>query len=286
MRDLLRRLAAAFVVPLFAASCAQSVPEPTILRVSAIPDQAPENVRKQHQAVIEIVCKAAQVRCEWVDIDSYEGVVEALGAGSINMAYLGGATFVRARKRYGAIPVAIRDVDTRFSSALVVRADSPAQRLENLRGQSFSFGNQSSTSGHVMARYYLRRAGVDPERFFSEVDYSANHDETIARVANGEVAAGIVNAQVAYAAMRASGPLAGRLRVLWETPSYVDYVWVVRRELPPKLRERLLESFLDVDRDDARQAAALLNEGAGGFLPARDTDYERMTEALAQIGMK
>ena len=257
--------------------------DPALLRVSAIPDQNPANVRAQHLPLLGIACAKASVRCEWIDIDSYQGVVDALGNGSIDVAFLGGATFVRAREEFGAIPLAIRDVDTRFSSTLVVRADSSARRLEDLRGKPFSFGNRSSTSGHVMARYFLTRAGIEPERHFSRLEYSPNHDETLARVASGSVAAGISNSAVAYGAMARGGRYAGVLRVVWETPPYIDYVWVARRDLPEGLRSRLVNAFLDLDRDVPEEADALRSEGAGGFLPPRAREHAQVAEALRQV---
>jgi phosphonate transport system substrate-binding protein len=278
----MRRLAAALSLIAGLTGCSSQSPVPATLRVSAIPDQSTENVRAQHIPVMNAVCAKAGVRCEWVDIPTYQGVVEALGAGTLDLAYLGGATFVQAHERLDAIPIAIRDVDTRFSSTIVALSDSPIRRLEDLQGKSFAFGNRSSTSGHVMARYFLERAKVHPEGFFGSVENTRNHDETLARVAGGKVSAGIVNNAVGYKAMLAGGKYAGELRVIWETPPYIDYVWTVRREMPRDLRQKLLDAFLDLDRSNPADAAALAAEGAGGFLPTRAEDYAAVADALRE----
>src|SRR5215470_15772408 len=81
-------------VAAFVGACESQAPSPDVLRVSAIPDQAAANVRAQHLPMLEIACAKAGVRCEWIPIPTYEGVVEALGKGTIDLAYLGGATFV------------------------------------------------------------------------------------------------------------------------------------------------------------------------------------------------
>jgi ABC-type phosphate/phosphonate transport system substrate-binding protein len=62
----------------------QSGDAPTVLHVSAIPDQGADHVRARHQPVMEIVCKAAAIRCAWVDAPSCMAVVDGLGNGSID----------------------------------------------------------------------------------------------------------------------------------------------------------------------------------------------------------
>ena len=84
-----------------------------------------------------------------------------------------GLDSVRAHASHGAIALVMRDIDTRFTSVVVVRAGDPARSLRDLRGRSFTFGNRDSTSGHFMARYFLGIEAIEPERFFSRVEYSA-----------------------------------------------------------------------------------------------------------------
>lgn len=273
----------ALAVSLLLAACAGGDSPTRVLRVSAIPDQKADNVMSQHWPVVERVCAAASVRCEWAPIDTYEGVVDALGHGQIDLAYLGGATYSRARREYGVSPLVVRDVDTRFSSTLVVRARDPRRRLADLRGARFLFGNAASTSGHVMARHFLGKAGIDAEAFFGSVSHAPNHDATLEAVAKGAADAGVVNSSIAHHALGVGGPYEGRLVVIWESPAYMDYVWAARPQIAEGMRQALVDAFLDLDREDPRDAAALAAEGAGGFLPATDSDYDKIGEALREV---
>jgi phosphonate transport system substrate-binding protein len=135
-----------------------------------------------------------------------------------------------------------------------------------------------------MARHLLGQAGVDPESYFAAVGYTANHDETLARVAHGEVDAGAVNASVYYRRLAAADPAARALRVLWQSPPYVDYVWAARRELPSSLRQRLTDAFLDLDVSRPEQRAALEREGALGFVPVRATDFDDVLQVVRDRG--
>jgi phosphonate transport system substrate-binding protein len=114
------------------------------------------------------------------------------------------------------------------------------------------------------------------------VTYTSGHDATMRLIAEGKVAAGAVNASLAYAAL-ASGDTAGRrLRVLWRSPPFTDYVWAGRKELSASLRQRLTDAFLDLDRAVPAQRIALDHEGAGGYVPAYVEEFEKIATILRE----
>jgi phosphonate transport system substrate-binding protein len=262
-----------------------AAPEPHLLRFSAIPDQSPDNVRAQHVPMMDLVCGMAKVRCVWVPVPSYEALVDRVGRGEIDVAYFGGVTFAQAQHRYGVEPLAMRDIDAHFTTVVLVRAEDAAQNLDDLRGRAFAFGPRSSTSGHVMARDRLERAGFVAERDFSQVEYSTGHDATMRMIAEGKVAAGAVNGSIAYGNLAHGLPDSAQLRVLWRSPPYVDYVWGARKELPAVLRERLRDAFLDLSPSDAAHRLALEREAAAGYVPAFVRDFSQVASVLARMGM-
>jgi phosphonate transport system substrate-binding protein len=257
---------------------------PAVVRVSALPDQAPSRVLAQHQAVVDQVCRIARISCTWVPAPSYEGLVDGLGRGDIDLAFLGGATFAQARHRFGAVPLAMRDVDFAFTSVILVRADDSARGPADLRGRRFAFGNRSSTSGHYMPRYFLQRLGLIPERTFGSVVFSGGHDATMHLIADGRVDAGAVNGLLAYKMLASDDSAARRLRVLWQSPPYTDYVWAARPGLPADVRRRLQDAFLDLDLTQPAERAALEHEGAGGYVPADPDEFDQIAEILRERG--
>ncbi len=275
----------ALVAAALTGACRQpSHPKPPVLRWSAIPDRAVESVRAQHLPLMDIVCQAAAVQCRWVDTETYAQAVANLGNGSIDVAFLGGVTFAQANVRFGAVPLVMRDIDTRFTSVVVVRAKDAARNLHDLQGRPFTFGDRGSTSGHVMPRHFLTATGIDPEKFFSRVAFSGAHDKTLQAVSEGEVDAGVLNAAIAYDALASGGPYQGRLRMLWESPVYTDYVWAARREIPADVRQHLIDAFLDLDNATAESRLALARESAGGFLPAYASNFRQVADVLKRAG--
>jgi phosphonate transport system substrate-binding protein len=266
-------------------SCGRTeAPLPSELRVGAIPDQSAELVERQHAALIRVVCGRLKIECRWMPARSYDEVVAQLGRGEVDVAYLGGATFVQAERWHRAVPLVMRDIDSRFTSVVVVREEDVARALADLKGRPFAFGNQRSTSGHFMARHFFRLSGIEPERDFRRIAYSDSHDATIRLVAAGEVDAGVVNASVYYQRLIAGDPIARRLRVLWRSPPFADYVWAARAGLPDRLRERLVDAFLDLDRNVPGHAEALNAEAAGGFVPAYSADFNEVRAIVLEPG--
>jgi len=107
----------------------------------------------------------------------------------------GGFTFVQARLRTGnAIPIAQRAEDEKFTSRFIAAAGSGINKLEDLKGKTFAFGSPSSTSGHLMPRYFLQQAGIDRSGTSSGSRFPARHDATAAFVESGRVDAGVLNA--------------------------------------------------------------------------------------------
>jgi phosphonate transport system substrate-binding protein len=234
--------------------------------------------------VVNQVCRITQVSCTWVPAASYDALVEGLGRGTVDVAFLGGVTYAQARARFGAVPLAMRDIDFAFTTVILVRADDSARGLADLRGRRFAFGNERSTSGHYMPRYYLQRQGLVPERTFGSVVYSGGHDATMRLVAEGRVDAGAVNGSLAYAMLASEDSMARRLRVLWRSPPYTDYVWAARPGLAADVRRRLEDAFLDLDQSDPAQRDALEHEGAGGYVPADPDEFDLIAAILRERG--
>ena len=171
--------------------------------------------------------------------------VEALVSGQVDLAWLGGITFVQARLRSGGAvePLVQRVEDEDFRSVFVTRADSGIDSLEDLRGRDLAFGSPSSTSGHLMPRHHLLAAGIDPERDL-RVAYSGAHDATALAVAGGRVDAGALNASV-WEALAADGRIdPDELVAFFRTPGYHDYNWTAGPSLDAAARDGIAEAFL------------------------------------------
>ena len=93
----------------------------------------------------------------------------------------GGLTGVQARLAVpGSRAVAQRSTDENFTSRICGPHPTPASpRLQDLKGRTFTFGSESSTSGNLMPRYFPEPGGHRPPKPTSRAWlYSGSHDAT------------------------------------------------------------------------------------------------------------
>ncbi|RJG13386.1 putative selenate ABC transporter substrate-binding protein [Pseudomonas cavernicola] len=274
-------LAAGFALTLSAVSTFAA----ETLKVSAIPDEAPTELLRKFKPLGAYLEQQLGMKVEFVPVTDYAAVVEALAADRIDMAWLGGFTFVQARLKTGnAIPLVQREQDEKFTSKFI-SADPQIKNLQDLKGKTFAFGSVSSTSGSLMPRYFMLKDGIKPEEFFSRVAYSGAHDATVAWVQAGKVDGGVLNASV-WEKLVASGKVdTQKVKVFATTPTYYDYNWTVRGSLDPALAEKIKAAFLALDPANPEQKAILDLQAASRFIATKPENYKGIEEAARAAGL-
>lgn len=259
-------------------------PEAAVLRVSLIPTTDPGRMVRENEPLKQYLSRATGARIQLTVPTNYAAVVEALASDQVDLAHLGGFTYVQARKRAGVLPLVQRDRDQQFHSLFVTQAGSPIAALADLRGHSFAFGDVNSTSGHLMPEFYLREEKVDPE-VIAKAIYTGGHDATLLAVANGKVDAGALDEQV-FQRLTTDGKVdKSKVRVFWTTPPFFDYVWVARRGLDPKTAEAVAQAFLALDPGTPEHRPILSVFSANRYVRADDASYDKLRAAATQAGL-
>ncbi|MTZ14948.1 putative selenate ABC transporter substrate-binding protein [Pseudomonas sp. JL972] len=255
------------------------------LRVSAIPDEAPTELIRKFKPLGEYLEKELGMPVKFTPVSDYAAVVEALASDRLDMAWLGGFTFVQTRLKTGnAIPLVQREQDEQFTSKFIT-ADPAVKSLQNLKGKTFAFGSVSSTSGSLMPRYFMLKDGIEPEQFFSRIAYSGAHDATAAWVEAGKADAGVLNASVWDKLVAAGKVNTDKVRVFATTPTYYDYNWTVRGTLDPALAEKIKAAFLALDPANPEHKAILDLQAASRFIATKPENYEGIEQAARAAGL-
>jgi len=258
-----------------------------VLRVSAIPDEAPTELQRKFKPLGEYLRQETGMDVQFVPVTDYAAVVEGLATNKLDLAWLGGFTYVQARLRTngGVVPIVQRAEDANFTSRFIVPVNSTAKTLADLKGKTFAFGAPSSTSGSLMPRYYLLQAGIEPERDFKSVAFSGAHDATLAFVASGRAEAGVLNASVMDKLVESKNPNAEKVRVLAVTPPYYDYNWTVRPGLDPALTKKISDAFLKLDPAKPAMKEIMDLQRASRFIPTQNSNYDGIEAAARSAGL-
>ncbi len=287
MRKFLKSIVAALAVGVIAITAAHAE-KPGVLRVSAIPDENPQELLRKYEPFTTYLTTELGMPVKFVPVIDYAATVEGLASKKLDIVWYGGFTSVQAVRRTAgnATRLVMRKEDAEFKSVFVTRPDTGITKLSDLKGRTFAFGSVSSTSGHLMPRYFLLKNGIDPDRDFAQKPaFSGAHDATALWVQGGKVDAGALNFLIWEKLVRTGKVDTKKVKVFWTTPPYVDYVWTARSDLDPGLRERFASALLKLRYEDPEHRKLLDLQRTKGFIPAKDEDWKGIEEAAKAAGL-
>jgi len=257
-----------------------------VLKVSAIPDEAPTELQRKFAPLGAYLEKEIGMKVEFTPVTDYAAVVEGLAARKLDLVWLGGFTFVQARLRTGtAIPIVQREEDRIFTSKFIANAAAGINTLADLKGKNFSFGSVSSNSGHLMPRYFLLQNTLNPEKDFKRVAFSGAHDATALQVESGKVEAGVLNASVWDKMVQEKKVDVSKVKVIYTTPTYFDYNWTVRGDLDPVLTKKLTDAFLKLDGKNPVHKEIMDLQRASKFITTNADNYKGIEAAAREAGL-
>jgi len=258
-----------------------------VVRVTGIPDENPTELQRKYQPMVTYLEQRLGAKVEYVPVTDYGAAVQALLAGKVDFAWLGGFTHVQARVMAGAVPLCMRDIDREFKSVFIAHRDSGIKTPADIKGKTFAFGAKSSTSGSLMPRHFLvNQFHIDPEHDLSGPPvYSGAHDATVKMVESGKVQSGALNIEVWERMLREKKVDTAAVSVIWTTPPYVDYVWTARKDVDPALRDKFKQAFLDLDASKPADVAVLELQGAKKFVPAAPADFDLLEKVARGVGL-
>ncbi len=271
---------------MFACATVAAQNTPGVLRVSAIPDEAPTELQRKFKPLGDYLAKATGLKVEFTPVTDYAASVEGLVNKKIDMVWFGGFTFVQAnaRSKGQVTPLVQRAEDEKFRSVFIT-THKDINKLEDLKGKTLSFGSESSTSGHLMPRSYLLAAKVNPDSDLKRIAFSGAHDATVASVAGGKVDAGALNISV-WEKLVAENKVDPKLvRVFYTTPGYYDYNWSVRSDMNPALQKKLADAFLALDKSTPEGKEILDLQRASKFIPTKAENYGAIEKAAHSAGL-
>ena len=259
----------------------------TVLRVTTIPEEAATEQIRKFGPLTKYLERTVGTKVEFVPVNDYPAAVEALVNKQVELVWFGGFTYVQAQIRSGGkiIPIAQREEDTNFRSVFITQTNSGIKRLTDLKGKQVSFGSQSSTSGHLMPRFFLLEAGVDPDKDFKRVAYSGAHDATIASVVSGRVDAAALDITVWRKFVAENKVDTSKVDVFFTTPPYFNSNWSVHADMPTAQREKITTALLNLSMNNPEGNEILTLNRATKYIPTKPENYKGLEAAGRSAGL-
>ena len=191
------------------------------LRVGLIPSEDAHAMIEASQQVMDQLAAKTGMKVKPFVANDYNGVIEALRSGKLDIAYLGPFSYVLAHELANAeafaVAVTKKTGRSAYQSKVIARKDKGLQSLDNLKGRTFAFVDPSSASGHLFPKAGLMASGFDVDKGFSRVIFSGSHDASIMAVANNKVDAAAVADRIFDSAVKKGLIKSEDFTVIWHS---------------------------------------------------------------------
>ncbi len=210
---------------------------------------------------------------DYVLFSNYDRQVEALLSGQIDIAWNTNLAWVKVHRYTGGAcrALAMRDVDARFTTVFVARADSGVQSLADVRGKRLALGSADSAQAAILPRHFLHELGIQPDRdctvLLFDLDVGKHGDtgtselEVLHALREGRADVGALG-ETTWGRQVAEGRIDPReVHPVWTSPGYCHCNFTVLADFPEELGRRWTESLLDMQYDNPRWRRLMDLEG-------------------------
>lgn len=272
----------------------------TCLIMGLIPAEDPKAMIEQYKPMKDWMEKDMGMCIQIFTATDYTGVIEAMRAKKVDFAWFGPFSYVLAHERAGAEAFAVgmdAKGNTTYRSYLVATHET-AQKLgisSPLEGESgmktllerlgnpkkaftFTFTDTASTSGYAVPRYFMHKAGIDPDKAFKKAGFIGTHDAAELAVKNRTVDIAADN-DVTYPKMLESGKISAHSNVIiWKSPALPGSPMAYRSDLPENIKAALKKAIARVPKDVVTGYGKIT-----GYQLVTDRDYELIKDVKKVI---
>jgi len=220
------------------------------VRMMFVPSGDAQVIVKGGQEVAELLQKETGLHFKTSVATSYAAVIEAMGAGKVDIGWLPTFGYVLAKDKYD---VELLLIVQRFGSPfyrgqIMVRADSGIHSLNDLKGKRFAFVDPASTSGHLYPKTLLLSKGFDPKTFFGKSVFAGSHNAVVLSLYKGEVDGGAAYDGSRAAVAKTYPDVFEKIKVIAYTKEIPNDTVSVRKELPEELKVKLRNGLKKISR--------------------------------------
>jgi phosphonate transport system substrate-binding protein len=285
---LMRSIPALALACVLTAGAAQA--QQATLVFTAIPDEDETRLVERFTQYAKYFESKLGIAVKYLPVKSYPAAVTAFTNNQVQFAWFGGLTGVQARLAVpGSQAIAQGAEDVAFKSYFIANAATGLKLGKDfpkgIAGMAFTFGARASTSGRLFPEHFIRQAlGKEPEKVFSRVGYSGDHSRTIQLVQSGAYQVGVLNHLVWEQELGSGKVDTKAVSVIWETPTYPDYHWVVRGDVDNAygagFTGKLQAAILAID--DPKLLSIF---DRTKFIPAKNEDYKAIEDVGKLTGL-
>ena len=220
---------------------------PSALIFTYTPIEDPAVYQKIFANFQEHLAQCTGKKVVYYQVQSNAAQIEAMRAGRLHIGGFSTGSTAFAVNLAGAVPFAVKGnaaAPRAYHMSVIVRKDSPFQKLADLKGRKVAHAAPSSNSGNLAPRSLLPAEGLTPDTDY-KVLYSGKHDQSILGVNSGDYDAAIIADDV-LERMSVRGVVKGEnFRTLFVSPPFVTSSFAYAHDLDPVLAAKIKSCFMN-----------------------------------------
>jgi phosphonate transport system substrate-binding protein len=239
---------------------------PSTLVFTYTPVEDPAVYENIFKPFTDYLGKCTGKRVVFYQVQSNAAEIEAMRSGRLHVGGFSTGPTNYAVNLAGAVPFAVKGGAKElqgYNLIMIVKKDSPYQKVAELKGKKVAHVQPSSNSGNLAPRALFPALGLIPDQDY-KVLYSGKHDNSIMGVSTGDYDAAPVASDV-FRRMVARGQIKeDDFRIIWRSEMFPTSSFAYAHDLEPKLRDTMVKCFYDY-RFPAEMQKAF--DGANRFYP-------------------
>ena len=252
---------------------------PSTLVFTYTPVEDPAVYEKIFKPFTDYLAQCTARRVVFFQVQSNAAEIEAMRSGRLHVGGFSTGPTAFAVNIAGAVPFAIKGTEKDFQGyhlIVVVKKDSPFQKLADLKGRKVAHTAPSSNSGHMAPMALFPKEGLAPGKDY-QILFSGKHDQSILGVNAGDYEAAAVASDVFYRMAKRGQINEANFRILYTSQKFPTSSFAYAHDLEPGLRDRMLKCFYDYRYTPEMQKAF---DGADRFFPI---NYKQHWDVVRQV---
>lgn len=221
--------------------------DPSVIVFAYTPVEDPAVYENAFKPFTEYLGKCISKRVVYYPVQSNSAEIEAMRSGRLHVAGFSTGPLGFAVNMAGAVPFAAKGTAAGpqgYHLIMLVKKDSPFQKLSDLKGKRVAHTAPSSNSGNLAPIALFPAEGLTPGKDYTPL-WSGGHDKTALGVGTGDYDAGGVASDV-FERMVARGTIkADDYRIIYKSQRFPTSGFAYAHDLKPELAKKMVQCFYD-----------------------------------------
>lgn len=235
---------------------------PKQLTVQFVPSQNAETLEAKAKPLEKLLSARLGIPVKVSVSTDYNTIIEAMSSKQVDVGFLPPTAYILAKQknsaelllqaeRYGINPSDGSNTNklvTNYRSEIVVKKDSPINKLSDLKGKKIAWQDVTSTAGYIFPAAEMKKAGIDPQKDVTGVTVQG-HDKGVLAVLNGDVDAAAVFEDARNTVKKDNPNVFSQTKVIYYTQPIPNDTICVRPDMASSWKKKIQDAFISISKD-------------------------------------